>query len=165
MITLRATACLSSCLNIWKSIKHIDNGVLCLRVCVFQAGSVFSFSLSSISSCGCANLNTASPWVSFASEWIISAANGAVNKWRLSATPTIWIWIWIAREWAKGSAAYKRSPRHSRRHFRAVEGGATTRHKTDLLGHCWRGGCRYRIGFIYISGPLLRKHLTDNNMP
>lgn len=35
-ITLRATACLSSCLNIWKSIKHIDNGVLCLRVCVYS---------------------------------------------------------------------------------------------------------------------------------
>lgn len=125
---------------------------LCLWLWVTQAGSVFtSASATALFLAAAVNLNTESPWVSFAfAEWIISAANGAVNKWRLSATPTIWIWIWIAGEQEKANADRQQAPSHSRRHFRPVEGGARTRHKTDLLGHCWRGGRVSRIDSVYL---------------
>lgn len=61
----------------------------------------------------------------------------------------------------------RQAPSHHsrRRHFRPGEGGARTRHKTDLLGHCWRGGRVSLCTSPYLAGLLLRKHLIDNNLP
>lgn len=144
---------------------------LCLWVRVSQCGSDFSF----ISSCGC-EFEYGVALGFFCLRWLngslVQLMAQSINDG--SVPRPLFEFEYdsqgskkrqTTRQTQTGSSQQAPSHHSRRRHFRPGEGGARTRHKTDLLGHCWRGGRVYLCTSPYLAGLLLRKHLIDNNLP